>query len=98
MHERAETCGLPRNQFDTCTVLRARGPGARQPAAMARDSVLIERGDHDMAVVVLSGEHDAYGAPRLEEQVMSLLSEDLSIVIDLTFATFLDSVTLFLLL
>lgn len=62
------------------------------------DRVLIERGEADMAVVVLSGEHDSYGAPRLEEHLMSLLSEDLSIVIDLTKATFLDSVTLFLLL
>jgi anti-sigma B factor antagonist len=65
---------------------------------MAKDSVLIERGEPGVAVVVLSGEHDAYGAPRLEEQLLSLLAEDLSVVIDLTRATFLDSVTLFLLL
>src|SRR3954470_1704354 len=65
---------------------------------MARDGVVIERGEPNVAVVVMRGEHDAFGAPNLEKQLMSLLDEDLSIVIDLTQATFLDSMTLFLLL
>jgi anti-anti-sigma factor len=65
---------------------------------MVDNSVVIERAAADVAVVVMSGEHDAFHAPRLESHVTSLLDEDLSVVIDLSHATFLDSVTLFVLI
>jgi anti-anti-sigma factor len=65
---------------------------------MGKDSVLIERSEPDVAVVAIVGEHDSYGVDRLEAQLMQLFAEDLSIVIDLSGATFLDSVTLFLML
>ena len=68
------------------------GPG------MSTNSVVIERDEPDVAVVVMSGEHDAFRAPQLEERVTELLDEDLSVVIDLSHATFLDSVTLFVLI
>jgi anti-anti-sigma factor len=65
---------------------------------MGKDDVVIEREEPGLAIVVLVGEHDAYGAGRLEADLLALLDEETSIVIDLTGATFLDSVTLFLLL
>jgi anti-anti-sigma factor len=65
---------------------------------MANNSVVIERAEPDVAVVVMSGEHDAFRAPQLDLHVTSLLDEDLSLVIDLSHATFLDSVTLFVLI
>jgi anti-anti-sigma factor len=65
---------------------------------MVENSVVIERAAPDVAVVALSGEHDAFRAPQLEAHVTSLLDEGLSLVIDLSRATFLDSVTLFVLI
>ncbi len=44
-----------------------------------------------VALVTLSGEHELYGALKLQERIDSLLAESLSIVIDLTDAVFLDS-------
>jgi anti-anti-sigma factor len=49
-------------------------------------------------VVALSGEQDAYCAPRLEGELCALLDEDVSVVVDLTEATFLDSQSLSILL
>jgi anti-sigma B factor antagonist len=43
------------------------------------------------ALVSLSGEQELYGAPKLQEQIDSLIADGLSIVIDLTDAVFLDS-------
>jgi anti-anti-sigma factor len=65
---------------------------------MVDNSVVIERADADVAVVVMSGEHDAFHAPKLEGHVTSLLDEGLSLVVDLSRATFLDSVALFVLI
>jgi anti-anti-sigma factor len=64
---------------------------------MARERFQIER-DAGGAAIVLVGEHDAYGAPELEERLEELLDDGSSIVVDLSRATFVDSVTLFLLL
>lgn len=44
-----------------------------------------------MAVVAVEGEHDLYTAPSLREQVEALLDEGVSVVVDLTEATFVDS-------
>jgi len=44
-----------------------------------------------VALVSLIGEHELYGAPKLQEQIDSLIAEHLSIVIDLTDTVFLDS-------
>ena len=44
-----------------------------------------------MALVSLIGEHELYGAPKLQERIDSLIAERLSIVIDLTDTVFIDS-------
>jgi anti-anti-sigma factor len=49
-------------------------------------------------VVALVGEHDAYSAERLENELAGLLEEGLRIVIDLRDASFIDSTTLSVLL
>jgi anti-anti-sigma factor len=43
------------------------------------------------ALVSLSGEHELYGAPKLQEQIDALIDDGLAIVIDLTDAIFLGS-------
>lgn len=43
------------------------------------------------ARVALTGEHELYGAPKLQEQIDSLIADGLSIVVDLTEAVFIDS-------
>ena len=65
---------------------------------MAEDSVVIEEASATLAVVAMTGEHDAYHAPRLESQLDDVLGRGLSVVIDLSGSTFLDSVTLFVLI
>ena len=49
-------------------------------------------------VVALSGEQDAYSAPRLGSELDALLDEGMAVVVDLTDATFLDSQSLSILL
>jgi anti-anti-sigma factor len=44
-----------------------------------------------VALVALTGEHELYGAAKLQDQIDSLIGDGLSIVIDLTEAVFLDS-------
>ena len=44
-----------------------------------------------VAIVVLEGEHELFGAPKLQRQLEGLIGEGLSIVIDLSQAAFLDS-------
>jgi anti-sigma B factor antagonist len=65
---------------------------------MAHDTIAVELVEPDLAVVALAGEHEAFGAPKLELQLAALLAEDYAVVVDLTEATFLDSATLFVLL
>jgi len=65
---------------------------------MAPISVTLARRDPPAAVVALVGEHDAYSAERLENELAGLLEEGLRIVIDLRDASFIDSTTLSVLL
>jgi anti-anti-sigma factor len=61
-------------------------------------SVSLERDDPPVGVVTLIGEHDAYSAERLENELAVLLASKLRVVVDLTEATFVDSQTLSVLL
>jgi anti-anti-sigma factor len=54
--------------------------------------IRIERPD-GAAVVVLVGEHDAFSADRLRRELELLLADGIPIVVDLGEATFVDSVT-----
>jgi anti-anti-sigma factor len=65
---------------------------------MAPISVTLVRRDPRAAVVALVGEHDAYSAERLENELTLLLEESRRIVIDLRDAEFIDSTTLSVLL
>jgi anti-sigma B factor antagonist len=61
-------------------------------------SVTLARRDPPAAVVTLVGEHDAYSAQRLENELAGLLEEGRRIVVDLRQASFIDSTTLGVLL
>lgn len=61
-------------------------------------AVSLDPADPPTGVVALSGEQDAFSAPRLENELDVLLDEALTVVIDLTYATFLDSQSLSILL
>jgi anti-sigma B factor antagonist len=58
----------------------------------------LDRSDGGVVVVVLSGEHDVYTAPTLQDRIGSVIEERVPFVIDLTPATFLDSSVLRVLL
>jgi anti-anti-sigma factor len=55
------------------------------------DRVSVDMRVPGTALVSLSGEHELFGAPKLQEQLDSLIDDGLAIVIDLTDAIFLDS-------
>jgi len=61
---------------------------------MAPISVTLAPRDPPAAVVALVGEHDAYSAGRLENELSVLLDEGRRIVVDLRDAEFIDSTTL----
>ena len=65
---------------------------------MAPIAVTLDQQDPAVGVVRLIGEHDAYSATRLENELAVLLDAGLRIVIDLREATFVDSQTLSILL
>src|SRR6266487_133820 len=65
---------------------------------MAPISVSFARTDPPIGVVALSGEQDAYSAPRLENELWALLDEGVGVVVDLAGTTFLDSQSLSILL
>ena len=65
---------------------------------MAPISVTLARRDPPAAVVALVGEHDAYSAQRLENELAVLLDANQRVVIDLRDASFIDSTTLSVLL
>ena len=65
---------------------------------MAPISVTLARRDPPAAVVALVGEHDAYSAQRLENELSVLLNANQRVVIDLRDASFIDSTTLSVLL
>jgi len=61
-------------------------------------SVTIDRQDPAVGTVTLVGEHDAYSAGRIANEIDTLLESGLAVVVDLTDATFVDSQTLSVLL
>ena len=61
---------------------------------MAPISVTLAPRDPPAAVVALVGEHDAYSAGRLENELGVLLNDGRRIVVDLRDAEFIDSTTL----
>jgi anti-anti-sigma factor len=65
---------------------------------MAPIAVSLDRVDPTIGVVTLIGEHDAYSARRLENELGVLFDSGVGIVIDLSEATFIDSQTLSVLL
>ena len=60
--------------------------------------VSLDPADPPTGVVALSGEQDAYSAPRLEDELCALLDEGIGVVVDLTATSFLDSQSLSILL
>jgi len=65
---------------------------------MSPISVTVHRDDPAAAVVALLGEHDAHSARRLENELAVLLDDGVSVVVDLSEATFVDSQALSVLL
>jgi anti-sigma B factor antagonist len=61
---------------------------------MAPISVTLAPRDPPAAVVALVGEHDAYSAGRLENELTVLLDDGRRVVVDLRDAEFIDSTTL----
>lgn len=55
------------------------------------NSFSVELVDTGVAVVTLRGEHEAYNAERLHEELATLGEEKLAIVIDLSETSFIDS-------
>lgn len=65
---------------------------------MAPLSVTLVPSSPKVGRVALVGEHDAYSAPHLEDELALLRDSGLGVVIDLTETTFIDSQTLSVLL
>ncbi len=65
---------------------------------MAPISVTIDREHPPVGTVTLVGEHDAYSAGRIANEIEVLLDAGMAVVVDLTDATFVDSQTLSVLL
>jgi len=61
---------------------------------MAPISVTIEREHPPVGTVTLTGEHDAYSAGRIANEIEVILDAGMPVVIDLRDATFVDSQTL----
>lgn len=55
------------------------------------DTVSLDTRVPGVALVALAGEHELYGALKLQEQIDALIGDGVSIVIDLTETVFLDS-------
>ncbi len=65
---------------------------------MAPISVTVQQRDPPVGVVTLVGEHDAFSATRLENELAVLLDDGTGVVVDLRDATFIDSQMLSVLL
>lgn len=65
---------------------------------MAPIAVSLDRAEPNVGIVSLIGEHDAYSARRLENELSVLVDSNVHVVVDLTEATFVDSQTLSVLL
>jgi anti-anti-sigma factor len=53
--------------------------------------VHLDTSEPGVVIVILEGEHELYGALRLQRRLESLIEEGLTVVLDLTRTTFLDS-------
>jgi anti-sigma B factor antagonist len=58
----------------------------------------VEAQDHGFSVITLSGESDAFVAPRIRSDLASALGGDAPLLVDLSRATFLDSTVVGILL
>jgi anti-anti-sigma factor len=65
---------------------------------MAPISVTIDPQEPSVGTITLAGEHDAYSAGRIANEIETLLESGMAVVVDLTDATFVDSQTLSVLL
>src|ERR1700730_2789023 len=65
---------------------------------MPHDAIVVSGNHPGISVVLLSGEQEAYTAPKLESQLVPLLEEGFGIVVDLSPTTIVDSTTLLVLL
>jgi anti-sigma B factor antagonist len=63
-----------------------------------QNRIELDRSDTGVVVVVLTGEHDLYTAPGLQDRLSTLYEEGVPFVVDLTQATFIDSSVLRVLL
>ena len=54
-------------------------------------NVLLDLTEPGVAIVILEGEHELFGATSLQRKLEALIDEGLALVIDLTRTTFLDS-------
>jgi anti-anti-sigma factor len=61
---------------------------------MAPIAVTLAEEKTPTGIVALIGEHDAYSAPRLENELALLVDRGIRVVVDLSNATFVDSQTL----
>ena len=58
---------------------------------MRTADITIDRSEPGVAVIALTGEHEAYSTPRVAGGLEALVGEGLAVVVDLTQAEFLDS-------
>ena len=65
---------------------------------MAPIAVTLAQEEAPTGIVTLIGEHDAYSAARLENELALLVDRRIRVVVDLSDATFVDSQTLSVLL
>lgn len=54
-------------------------------------TVVLDTSEPGIAIVILQGEHELYGAADLQRRLRELIGEGLAVVVDLTSATFIDS-------
>jgi anti-sigma B factor antagonist len=63
-----------------------------------QNQIELDRSDGAVVVVKLTGEHDLYTAPTLQDRIEGVIDEGAPLVVDLTGATFIDSSVLRVLL
>lgn len=54
-------------------------------------NVVLDTSEPGVVTVILEGEHELFGATRLQRKLEALIDSGLALVVDLTRATFLDS-------
>lgn len=60
-------------------------------AGVRTGELALERKDHGLAVLTITGEHDLSTAPNLRRRLDGLIDERVSTVVDMSPATFIDS-------